>query len=490
MPKQPMKDLIVLLPGIMGSVLQKNGVDVWAISGQAIWHALTNMNDTLKSLELTIPDPKPSELEGLIRGDPHALDDLNDGIRATRLMADVHMIPGLWKIDGYSGTKQALLEHFKLIEGTLDNPTPTNLLEFPYDWRRDNRIAAYRLKQALDTKLKAWRDHSGAQDAKVILIAHSMGGLVSRYYLEVLEGWRDCKLLVSFGTPYSGSLNAVNYLVNGFKQLFFDFTNVVRSCTGVYQLLPNYPVINAINGLNATQHRVDQIALPNLDRARASSALEFHAEINAAVKRHRDDPAYRDGLHIEPIVGSHQPTLQSATLENGVLTATQTIITPEFQTLTDGDSTVPQISAIPPEQFNDLNATFFAEKHGSIQANNNVLEHILKLLEMTQLPKFEIDRSRGLLPRRGAISLLLDDLYAPQEPVIIRARVTGSQAARLEIRLQRVGGKRGRTIVLQGEQDDWQQATLENLKPGLYRVQVRTVNDNLDPVHDIFAVAG
>jgi pimeloyl-ACP methyl ester carboxylesterase len=39
---------------------------------------------------------------------------------------------------------------------------------------------------------------------KLILVGHSMGGLVARYFLECLEGWRDTRRLVTFGTPYRG----------------------------------------------------------------------------------------------------------------------------------------------------------------------------------------------------------------------------------------------------------------------------------------------
>jgi hypothetical protein len=493
--KTPMRDVIVLLPGIMGSVLQKDGADAWATSGQAIWNALTNMSSTLAALEVTVPDPKPNNLAGLIQNNPHALDDLGDGIRATRLMPDVHMIPGLWKIDGYSATKQLILDHFKLTEGSIENDSNdlelANFFEFPYDWRRDNRIAAYRLKHILGKKLQIWREGSGATDAKLILIAHSMGGLVSRYYLEALDGWHDCKLLVTFGTPYRGSLNAVNYIVNGFKKLFVDFTSVVRSYPSVYQLLPDYQVINAVNGLNATQHRVDQIALPNLDRSRATDALGFHAEINAAVKQHLNNPAYTNGLYIEAIVGTRQPTSQSATLEDNTLTMTQTILTPGFETFADGDSTVGQLSAVPPEHSKDLHATYFAEKHSSIQANGNVLEHIIKLLEMTQIPNVPLRGVRNFLPtRRGAISVQLDDLYAPDEPVIVRARVVDGEPAQLEVRLRHSETQQSQTILLQGERDTWQHVTLEGLTPGLYRIQVRAVSGSFDAVHDVFEVAG
>jgi triacylglycerol esterase/lipase EstA (alpha/beta hydrolase family) len=58
--------------------------------------------------------------------------------------------------------------------------------------------------------LKAWRESSGNKDAKLILVGHSMGGVISRYYLECLDGWRDTRTLVTFGTPYRGSLKAIS----------------------------------------------------------------------------------------------------------------------------------------------------------------------------------------------------------------------------------------------------------------------------------------
>ena len=40
MAKQPMGDVVVLLPGILGSVLARDGKDVWAPSPGAIGRAL------------------------------------------------------------------------------------------------------------------------------------------------------------------------------------------------------------------------------------------------------------------------------------------------------------------------------------------------------------------------------------------------------------------------------------------------------------------
>jgi hypothetical protein len=168
-----MRDIVVLLPGITGSVLQKDGKDIWAVSGQAAWKTLTSLGSSLQQLMLGDDDPE--------------IDDVGDGVRASRLMPDAHLVPGLVKIDGYSVISRLITSHFEVIRGSVDNVRPANFFEFPYDWRRDNRVAARLLKHFIAQRLALWRTYSGAADAKVILLAHSMGGLVARYYLEY---WR------------------------------------------------------------------------------------------------------------------------------------------------------------------------------------------------------------------------------------------------------------------------------------------------------------
>ena len=72
MPNRRLRDIVILLPGITGSVLQKEGKDLWAISGQAAWNIFTKMGAVLDNLLLKNDDPN--------------IDDLEDGICATRLM--------------------------------------------------------------------------------------------------------------------------------------------------------------------------------------------------------------------------------------------------------------------------------------------------------------------------------------------------------------------------------------------------------------------
>ena len=54
--KAPMKDLIIILPGILGSVLQKDGKDLWNVSGQSIFQVWTNLVQVVQDLKLSQDD--------------------------------------------------------------------------------------------------------------------------------------------------------------------------------------------------------------------------------------------------------------------------------------------------------------------------------------------------------------------------------------------------------------------------------------------------
>ena len=184
----PMRDLIVVLPGIMGSVLQKDGQDLWNVSGDVVWQIVKTMGNRVRNLKLA--------------GDDLSGGDIGDGIKPTGLIQDTYLIPGFSRfgkiVDGYNRTSDLITKNFQVISGNIyDDPEDkaANFYHFPYDWRRDNRANANILKKLLDKRLKRWREFSGNKDAKVILLAHSMGGLISRYYLEVLGGWQDSRAL-------------------------------------------------------------------------------------------------------------------------------------------------------------------------------------------------------------------------------------------------------------------------------------------------------
>ena len=111
----PMKDVIVLLPGIMGSALAKDGKVIFDVSVGAMGRALFSLGGSVQDLALS-SDART-----------------NDRVTPTHLLANVHMVPYLWKIDGYSGLVEFIRSKFEVVSGE-------NFFEFPYDWRLDNRI--------------------------------------------------------------------------------------------------------------------------------------------------------------------------------------------------------------------------------------------------------------------------------------------------------------------------------------------------------------
>ena len=483
MAKTKMRDIVVILPGITGSVLQKNGKDIWAISGQAAWEFLKTRGGSTQKLKLNHHD------------DPEA-EDLGHGIKATRLVADAHLVPGLVKIDGYTATAKVITDNFDVIKGNIHEDKPANFFDFPYDWRRDNRVNAKILKRLLDLRLKQWREYTGLKDAKVILLAHSMGGLISRYYLEVLEGWRDCKALFTFGTPYRGSVDAVNYLANGYKKLFLDLTEVMRSFPSVYQLLPIYEMLK----VNDQYWRIAEapIELPNIIKARAQDALKFHREIENAVNSHFNDEEYRKSYKTIPMVGTKQPTLQSATLIDNQIKANLELPEKIDSNLDDwgGDGTVPYLSAIPLESSYDYRETYIAEKHGSIQNHSRVLQELRDRLKGMQIQGLGAVRGSEVsseAAERSAISITLDDLYLADEPLEMRARLINFHRNPKGVQAQIqpiVGGDAQKLDFQQKTENEWV-LTVEDLSPGLYHLTVQTGSFSPEaptPVHDLFEV--
>jgi pimeloyl-ACP methyl ester carboxylesterase len=452
-----MRDVIVCIPGITGSVLRKDGRDVWNISGGALISALTTLGRSIADLEL--------------EQDPPDVDDLGDGITAPEVIRDVHLIPGFWKIDGYT-------KMLRYIEETFDVTRGRNLFEFPYDWRRDNRVAARRLQRQAGDWLKAWRESSGAADAKLVLVGHSMGGLISRYFLECLDGWRETRTLVTFGTPYRGSVNALDTLVNGKKIKFFDLTQVARSFTAIHQLLPTYPCY--VDG-GAKPARVDEDDIPNLDRAKAKAALDFHREIAAAVDEHRKDPAYTaGGYDLARIVGSEQPTQQSAVRDGDKVRLLRTIEGED----PGGDGTVPRPSATPLEYEDDQGATFSAERHASLQNDDHLLLQLAGVLTGNTI---DWSQFRGAVPMID-LSLGVDDLYAVGDPVRVKARpkreVSGELLA-VAVDVE-TGEARTRQTLEPGD-DGWYEAELGPLPEGVYRVTAFGEGP-VEPVTDLVTV--
>jgi hypothetical protein len=399
-------------------------------------------------------------------------DEGDDGVTAPRLMPDLHLIPGLWKIDGYGKVGRYIREAFDVEPGR-------NYFEFPYDWRRDNRHAAARLKEQSDRWLGAWRaDHP---DAKLVLVAHSMGGLVSRYFLECLDGWRDTRMLVTFGTPFRGSLNALGFITHGMRKGFgpvtlVDLSSLLRSFTSVYQLLPIYPCYRDEGSDELARLTEVTTAIPNLDPGRVRAADAFHREIERALAAHADDDEYRSGGYaIHPIVGTFQPTGQSAARAGSDVEILRSYRGEDR----GGDSTVPRDSATPIELPNEEGAMFAAERHASLQNLDGALVQLAGVLSGRNTTAF-----RGLPATR--LGLDLEDLYAADERIVVRVR-SEDEAAVLTARVEDGRGTEVARVELPRGLDEWRRIELGPLPAGTYRIGVAG-GPLVQPVADRFVV--
>ena len=125
-----------------------------------------------------------------------------------------------------------------------------SLYIFSYDWRQDNVESAKELHkfiQAIKTKHKQ-------DNLKVDIVAHSMGGLIARYYIrygtvDVLNdndfpvnniGANNVRKVILLGTPNFGAISTVNALHNGEKVGLKRIPpETLVTFPSMYQLLPH-----------------------------------------------------------------------------------------------------------------------------------------------------------------------------------------------------------------------------------------------------------
>jgi pimeloyl-ACP methyl ester carboxylesterase len=101
---------------------------------------------------------------------------------------------------------------------------------FPYDWRLDLEDSAIELDEFIDNTIGP---------SKVVLIGHSMGGLLAREY--VLDSARAQKIdkVITVGTPYWGAPKIARYMRSG--ELPFNDLRLPLLSQEVWQVLRNSP---------------------------------------------------------------------------------------------------------------------------------------------------------------------------------------------------------------------------------------------------------
>jgi pimeloyl-ACP methyl ester carboxylesterase len=228
---------VVIVPGLMGSQLWRGSEQVWP-----------NVKYLFSRPDMyRLPEFEPLEARGLV--------------------GEVVIVPNLIKQEQYNRLGDYL-------EDSLGYEREKDLLEFAYDWRQDVRESSKKLAQAIDN----WQASS-----PITIIAHSLGCLVSRYYIERHGGKNKVGRVVLLGGPHAGVPYAIVSLHTGPDLLPFGLLGerlrqVLITFPSMYQILPTYACVIDQDGryINLLEN---EYWLPPSQRPLLRMAREFRREL-------------------------------------------------------------------------------------------------------------------------------------------------------------------------------------------------------------------
>jgi pimeloyl-ACP methyl ester carboxylesterase len=429
------RDVVIVVPGIMGTeLIDQDNKPIWSVNPGALARAIRTFGGSVTNLAL------PRD-----HGDAPA----PPGVKPGRLIKSLHVIPGVWSpITGYDGIMNFLRsDRFHLVDPVKGDPgVMPNLLEFPYDWRLSNRYNALLLKEMATKALEAWRTQPGMKDAKLVLVCHSMGGLIARWFAEKEKGSEIIRTIITIGTPFRGSVRALSALANplepGVGPFHVSLTAFARSLPSLYQLLPQYDCI--VGG--PTRRSLRDIPHPALNTTLLKDAFEFHNSIA---------PAHEPSYTLHKVAGIRQPTPTTAAIEQDRVTVLTTIDDRDQ----GGDGTVPRLAAEPVVgRGRDVHE--IVEQHGELQGTQALLDLLDGILS-----REEIIWQHAA--SRAPFGVEMKDVWATAEAPWLRVTEMNNRALTATV-LDEVGAQIGleRSIGPDAELD------LGPLKEGGYRVVI------------------
>ncbi|MGP5073552.1 lipase/acyltransferase domain-containing protein [Arthrobacter rhombi] len=217
---------VIVVPGIMGSELKEGERTVWGA----------------RSLRWYFDHWKEHQFGPLL-----LTEDEREGkfgrIRPTALLSSPAFFPKFGAVNPYTGLVARLRR---------ESVNSEAIAEFPYDWRLPVAQNAKLLAQFIEVHAAAWRAHPALLEhlavfpgtsTKVVVVAHSMGGLIARHAAERVHVDR----IVALGTPWQGSLMSLSAMSTGqLEKLPFSagaVRNLALSIPGMYDMLPRWSCV-------------------------------------------------------------------------------------------------------------------------------------------------------------------------------------------------------------------------------------------------------
>lgn len=310
LPKGLDRRIVIFVPGLMGSEM---------------WRGSERIFPNIKAL-FTNPEVLQYPLP----------------LEPRKILEEVVIVPNVIKLDQYNRLGDYLVEDLQYKRGV-------DFFEFPYDWRQDVRTSARQLGTLVE---------SLPRTQPLVIIAHSLGTMVSRYYIERLGGKNRVERIILMGGPHRGAVQALTSLLNAPKLLPFGIMGerlrqVGMSFPSGYQILPTYPLPVDASGTKVN-FLEDESWLPEQYRPLLRAGREFRRELGV-----------RSSIPAVSIFGYGIKTIAGLVLQKDAAGAITRV---DYRSELSGDSTLLEYSTVlegseihPVQQY-----------HGSLFVDNDV----------------------------------------------------------------------------------------------------------------------
>ncbi|NVN96900.1 alpha/beta fold hydrolase, partial [Candidatus Nomurabacteria bacterium] len=352
----PTQDPVIIIPGIMGTELIRDYGDK-----NEIWPNILN-------LIIPGPDLYLNDLSFLSSGK----EDSNYPIKAGDIIRSIKrniIFDGL----------------ISELENSREYKEGKNLFVFPYDWRFSNVKNAELLKEKIDQVLL----DTGKE--KVDIVAHSMGGLLSKEYIRQ-NGKEKVDHLIFLGTPHLGAPKALKTLVYGDDMgisiglgLLGLNANRVKEISqnmpSIYELLPSRKYVSSLKYIS---ENISSSEIKYLDYDSTENFLiekETNADmLEAADTFHQNlDDLDLSGIKVSNISACGEPTISAIHIKKKAQVGAITL--PEDYSLdyANGDETVPLDSSF---GISNVDKYFVNEiSHSALPSAPDVPDAVLSILE-------------------------------------------------------------------------------------------------------------